>query len=183
MNKTIKGAFAASTAAVLLMGGAGSLAYWSDAETVGGSTITAGNLDLDATACNTAGWVVNNTIEKVVDQPFAATDKVVPGDVLTKTCTITVTAVGKNLRATLGATPPVATGSTMPADSFTLTSSFTRNNQPLTSVTSADVNKDIKAVITVAFPIKNVVDNNSKLTNVTLSAVTVTATQATTPAA
>ncbi len=41
MNKTTKGALAASAAAVLLLGGAGSLAYWSDAETIQGGDVTA----------------------------------------------------------------------------------------------------------------------------------------------
>jgi alternate signal-mediated exported protein len=178
MNKTIKGAFAASTAAVLLMGGAGSLAYWSDSDTTAGATITAGELDIDAASCNTAGWTVSNTVEKVSNVAFVpGTDAVVPGDVLTKTCTVAIRAVGKDLRASLAVTPPTATG-TMASDSYTLTSSFTRGTESMSVIKPADANKTINAVITVAFPIKTTVDNASMLKNVNLSAITVTATQA-----
>lgn len=50
MNKTTKGALAAGAAGILLLGGAGSYALWSDAETVQGGTITAGNLDISPVA-------------------------------------------------------------------------------------------------------------------------------------
>ena len=39
MNRTTKGAIAAGAAAVLLLGGAGSLAYWSDCQDAAGGTI------------------------------------------------------------------------------------------------------------------------------------------------
>ncbi len=180
MNKTVKGAFAATAAVALLAGGAGTLAYWNDSDTVTGSSFTAGQLDIDAANCNTAGWTVTNTLEGVNNVAFVpGTDKVVPGDVLKKTCTVAITAVGKNLRASLGVTPPTATGSTMAADSYTLTSSFTRGTQSMTVITDDDTNKTIDAVITLSFPIKTVVDNTSQLKKVDLSLITVTATQAT----
>ena len=56
MNKTVKGAFAAGTAAFLLVGGAGSLAYWNDTANVAGSTINSGTLTLDSSSCGTAAW-------------------------------------------------------------------------------------------------------------------------------
>src|SRR5687767_11072956 len=46
MSKTFKGAGAAIVAGVLLIGGAGSLAYWSDAEGVTGGSISSGELKL-----------------------------------------------------------------------------------------------------------------------------------------
>jgi alternate signal-mediated exported protein len=182
MNKNVKGSLAAAAAAVLLLGGAGSLAFWNDSQTVTGTTVNAGELKLDASSCGTAGWTVSNSVEKVSNVAFdPATEKVVPGDVLTKTCNVQVTAVGKNLRAVLAATPPTATGSTMATADYQLSSTFTRDGQPLTSVKSTDVNKTIVATITLGFPIKAGVpaDNASQLKNVVLSAVTVTATQAT----
>ncbi len=55
MNRSTKGAIAAAAAAVLLLGGAGSLAYWSADGEVGGDTITSGSFTL--TALPTAdGW-------------------------------------------------------------------------------------------------------------------------------
>ena len=47
MKKSTKGALAATTAGVLLLGGAGSLAFWSDS--IGGSTISSGHISLDDT--------------------------------------------------------------------------------------------------------------------------------------
>ena len=46
MNKTTKGAIAAAAAGALLLGGIGSLAYWTDSDPVGGGTFTAGSLSL-----------------------------------------------------------------------------------------------------------------------------------------
>ncbi len=105
MNKTIKGVLAAGTASVLLVGGAGTLAYWNDTATVGGATFTAGDLKLDATSCTTAGWTVTNSVTQTTAVAFTpGSDKVVPGDVLKKTCTVGIVAVGKNLKADLGVT-------------------------------------------------------------------------------
>ena len=63
MNKTAKGALAASAAAVLLAGGAGTLAFWTDSANVNGGSITAGTLGIaplvvapNTQACDT-NWV------------------------------------------------------------------------------------------------------------------------------
>ena len=52
MKKSTKGALAASSAAVLLLGGAGSLAFWSDSQDVGSANITSGELTLGAPDCS-----------------------------------------------------------------------------------------------------------------------------------
>ena len=65
MNKNVKGSLAAAAAAVLLLGGAGSLAFWNDSQTVAGTTINAGELKLDAASCSAAGWTVSNSVEGV----------------------------------------------------------------------------------------------------------------------
>ncbi len=69
MNKTIKGVLAAGTASVLLVGGAGTLAYWNDSATVGGATFTAGDLKLDASSCASAGWTVTNSVARPPRSP------------------------------------------------------------------------------------------------------------------
>jgi alternate signal-mediated exported protein len=46
MNSTTKGSLAAVVAALLLTGGAGTLAYWNDTENVPGGPISSGQLDL-----------------------------------------------------------------------------------------------------------------------------------------
>lgn len=50
MNKFAKGSLAAGAGVVLLLGGAGTLAYWNDTAELNGGTINAGKLDLDAAA-------------------------------------------------------------------------------------------------------------------------------------
>ncbi|MEN8674165.1 alternate-type signal peptide domain-containing protein [Nocardioides sp.] len=90
MNKTTKGSLAAGAAAVLLLGGAGSLAYWTDNATVDGTSITSGYMKLTDPDCGD-GWLLEGV---------AYTDQLlVPGDTLTKSCTFVLNAEGDNLLA------------------------------------------------------------------------------------
>lgn len=148
MKNTTKGAFAASAAAVLLLGGAGSLAYWSDAETIQGGDVTAGNLSLDAPSCD-ATW-------KYATGKAGAGSTVVrfvPGDVITKKCTFVVRGSGDNLAATLTtpATYNIGTGdvSATVAAAYTLGTTAIGNSA---QVTSADNGKTVTATLTVTFP-------------------------------
>jgi alternate signal-mediated exported protein len=86
MNKSTKGALAAAAAGVLLLGGAGTLAFWTDTESTPGVTINTGHLDLTDLDCGT-GWEL--------DGGTAYTSQLlVPGDTLTKTCTATLDIAG-----------------------------------------------------------------------------------------
>lgn len=87
MKKSTKGALAASAAGVLLLGGAGSLAFWSESQTTDAGTLASGDLTLSAVTC--AGWV----------EGAAAIIKIVPGDVVTNDCTATLTLVGEHIGA------------------------------------------------------------------------------------
>jgi alternate signal-mediated exported protein len=104
MKNSMKGALAAGAAAVLLLGGAGSLAYWSDSATVNGGVISSGSLTLDAGTCD-AGWT------HVVGG--AAVVEVVPGDAIAKDCRFTIGAAGDNLSA-LPTTPGAVTYTVTP---------------------------------------------------------------------
>ncbi len=178
MNKTIKGVLAAGTASVLLVGGAGTLAYWNDSATVGGATFTAGDLKLDATSCASAGWTVTNSVTQTTAVAFApGSDKVVPGDVLKKTCTVGIVAVGKNLKADLGVTGGTSTASTMDSGSFSVVGDFKLGGQALSTITSANTGQSVAATITVTVPRGTSVDNASKLKTINLADYTVTATQ------
>ncbi len=126
MKNSIKGAIAAGGAAVILLGGAGSLAYWNSTDTIAGGTITSGDLVIDATRCDDAEWTVSNTVEGVTQATFGALEDIVRGDKLTKTCTVDIVAVGTNLRARLGATGGAETG-TLEADDYDVTSTFQIN--------------------------------------------------------
>jgi alternate signal-mediated exported protein len=87
MKKSTKGALAAGSAAVLLMGGAGTLAFWTDTVTVDGTDIQSGHLSLDLGSCD--GWTL--------DGGDAYTDQLlVPGDTLTQDCTYTLDIAGEH---------------------------------------------------------------------------------------
>ena len=79
MNKTTKGSLAAGAAAVLLLGGAGSLAYWTDAASIDGGSITSGTLTLDAGTC--AGWTYSDGAAGA----GKTVELFVPGDLVTNT--------------------------------------------------------------------------------------------------
>lgn len=174
MNKSTKGALAAAAGAVLLLGGAGSLAYWNDTATVDGGTLNSGSLKLtDTTAgggCSSAAW----TLDAAENPPGSvfnlATDTLVPGDVLTKKCTYTISAVGKHLRATVAATGAAASGTLAPA--LSTTGTFTSAGTAVTSVTSADNGKTLDATISVTFDPAS--DNTTQVKTATLNNLVVT---------
>lgn len=89
MNKLTKAGIATAAGIALLMGGAGTLAYWNDGLGLdSGNSIVAGHLDLVSEG--DGAW----------DQ---ALDYIVPGDTVTYTETLTLSAVGDNLEFDLAA--------------------------------------------------------------------------------
>ncbi|MDQ6526849.1 alternate-type signal peptide domain-containing protein [Nocardioides sp. LHD-245] len=96
MKKTTKGALAAGTAAVLLMGGAGTLAYWTDSATVAGTGVTTGHLKLINADCGD-GWLVDAGTPD--EFPLVGATRLVPGDTFSQTCTYDVDAVGDHILA------------------------------------------------------------------------------------
>lgn len=106
MRNSIKAALAATAGGALLLGGAGSLAYWQDAETEGAHTITSGRLDLSAPDCGN-GW---NDGTGDID---LAVFRIVPGDTLTMACEFTVDAAGDNLLTELAFTKPALDSNTL----------------------------------------------------------------------
>jgi len=86
MNKFAKGSIAAGVGIVLLLGGGGTFALWNGTAAINSATVTSGKLTL--TKSGTGAWNTNPA-------------KWVPGDTFTYTDTLTVTAVGDNIEATL----------------------------------------------------------------------------------
>jgi alternate signal-mediated exported protein len=175
MKKSTKGAVAAAAAGVLLLGGAGSLAFWSDAVTVGGDTISSGHLSLDDTTgttddCADADWLLDGG--SVFD---TASGLLVPGDTLTKICTFDVSALGEHLSANLAATGGTSTGGL--ASQVSTAAAFTVAGATASSIDESNDGDEVSAKITLTF-------NGVTATNVSqdeslvLSAYTVTATQA-----
>ena len=168
MNKSTKGAIAAGAAAALLLGGAGSLAYWNATGTIAGGSISSGTLTL--TAKDTGTWKLNGTTVA------AATTKIVPGDELVYTGSYTIGATGNNIQGNLAVTGGTGTAWT----GSTLTSTFKLDGTAVTGttpITGAQNGKDVAAEITIDFPFGSTADNSSQAKTVTLSNVGVTLTQ------
>lgn len=173
MKKSIKGALAAGSAAALLLGGAGSLAYWTDSATVAGGDITSGDLTLTTIAC--ADWQLDS--DGGTGGPLAGR-LIVPGDTLTKTCTYTLHATGEHLEGTLDVDTPAWAGDL--AGKVTTGATFTVGTTPVTPGTPVTFqdgpDQTVTAAFTVDFPY-GTEDNSSKDLTATLDDITVTVTQ------
>lgn len=140
MNKLTKATIAAAAGVCLLLGTGGTLAYWNGSAQVATGAITAGNLKV---AQPTAGtWTVTNgsgvTNASIAD---INTFRAVPGDVLTYTTNVTVTASGTNLKfkATTAAASIAPADSSKDADLklATLLSTPANNSTTIGTITSA----------------------------------------------
>ena len=149
MNKSTKGALAAAVAGVLLLGGGGTLAYWNATAPGTGVSVTAGELKIANNDCQTADWVFDGS-EVTADKVYAAGDLLVPGDVLTKTCSFDITATGEHLRASLAVTNPTLSGAL--ASALTVDSTFEIGGATVPSeITEANNGNTVDAVITLTF--------------------------------
>lgn len=105
----VKGAVAAAAGIAVLLGGAGTFAMWNASSAIGTADATTGHLtatfDEDGVA-----WVDANNANKSVD---IETFRLVPGDELVGTTTITVDAVGDNIA--VAASAAETDGGTLPA--------------------------------------------------------------------
>lgn len=188
MKQATKGALAAATAGILLTGGAGTLAYWSDSETIGGTGIDSGTLrldpkDLDAVATGVqecTAWTLDGNTSYT-----AGTTLLVPGDVLTRSCSYTVEATGAHLSATLDLVQPTfATGSAATlTNELTTSAAYTLNGTEALddkTVSSTNDGEVLKADVKVVF--KNVNNLTAQGLSATLDALTVSVTQQAHPA-
>lgn len=153
ISRSSKGAIAAAAAGVLLLGGAGSLAYWNDSQTVTGGSISSGTLSLT----QEAGQVCSSWTLDAAGGPTAYTPGVtliVPGDVITKTCDYTVNASGAHLAADLTMDATSITGSNDLSAALTAAATYTlggfvvATGADITSSNDLDV---LNAEITVTF--------------------------------
>jgi alternate signal-mediated exported protein len=154
MNKSTKGAIAAAGAGVLLLGGAGTLAFWNDTDTLNGGTLTAGTLDLSDVTCG-ANWLEGGN-------PVAV---IVPGDTVTKECTGTITLTGDHIEADVTldsasvATAEAAFNDAAPdavaGDAVDITAGLTGGG----TITASGA---ISVTITVTWPYGTIADNESQ---------------------
>ncbi|GAB6937817.1 hypothetical protein JCM11754A_13410 [Isoptericola variabilis] len=87
VNRLTKAAIAVGGAAVLLVGGAQTIAYWTAQGTATGSDVTAGTLTMSDGACG--DWTL--------DGGGSVAAGIVPGDTVTTTCTLAVGGTGDHL--------------------------------------------------------------------------------------
>ena len=117
MNKLVKGSIAGAAGIILLMGGAGSLAYWNDSATAGpasgSNSITAGTLTV--TAVNAGAWTKGfyNASNVLVGSVGAVANlsavRIVPGNRLVYTQQFNIVGTGDDLYFTIGSTAGAVT--------------------------------------------------------------------------
>jgi alternate signal-mediated exported protein len=141
-KKVAIAAIAGSVGVALLLGGAGTLAYWTD-NSATSQEIQSGSLALGTISDE---WGIQNGTGAV--QAF--TGPIVPGDVLTTTVSVPVDVTGQNMKATLDVTDAVVDGD--PALESALQVKVVSVNG--TAGTSTTVTKDstVPVVISVTFP-------------------------------
>lgn len=186
MKKATKGALAAAAAGTMLVGGYGSLATWTSQKTINGGTINSGTLSLSAPVCNNTSVAGTHDWQYAADDSaFSFTDKIVPGEVITKVCRVTLTGEGKNLSASLtlaGASITDDANAATTLDSvLDASATFKVDGVDKTSpvaLTSADFasssTKQVLVTISVTFP-STVTNTDSQgmaaaLTNLTITA-------------
>ncbi|MCP2265807.1 alternate-type signal peptide domain-containing protein [Promicromonospora thailandica] len=90
MERLTKAALATGGAAVLLLGGAGTIAYWTAEGTADGPDIVSGSFTVAATACDDT-WTLDD------DTPLPADGAIVPGETVSLECVYTMEAEGEHL--------------------------------------------------------------------------------------
>lgn len=161
MNKLVKGGLAAAAGIALLMGGAGSLAYWNSSSTAASGAIQTGHLKL--TAGTVSGW---------------SKAHLVPGDTDTYTQHFTLDMLGDDIKVSLATSVASPTG-TLPAG-VTVTTAYTVDGQSWDGSTKEFANAataathDVVVTVSVAFASSA---TGSMDAGYTPGAVTVTATQ------
>lgn len=105
MRTSVKIALAGSLGGVLLVGGAGSLAYWQDGVTAPGRSLGSGTLEFTSSSCPSWTYVGGTGPAETV----ASGDLLVPGDSVVRDCTYVITAKGAHVGAELEVTQSAAT--------------------------------------------------------------------------
>lgn len=153
MNKSVKGALAGGVGVLLLLGGASTLAYWSDSEDITAGDIDSGSLSLTQEGVQTcSAWTLDSWGGATAYTP--GTTLVVPGDVITKTCDYTVNSTGAHLTADLGFEAAVISGGNDLAAALSATATYTLDGSPVldgADITSANDGDVLNAVIEVVF--------------------------------
>lgn len=129
MKKNTKGAIALGAAALLLAGGAGTYATWSDDASLGGGTVQTGHLTITEVA-GESGWTWATPGKTGAFDPL--TDVIVPGDSVKFQGKYTLGIEGTNITASVVATDPTTgtlpTGLTWAGDESSALTGLTEAN-------------------------------------------------------
>lgn len=171
MERLTKAALATAGAAALLVGGAGTLAFWTAEGSATGTDVTSGTLTLADGAC--ADWEL--------DGGGAVTEGIVPGDTVTTDCTMALDGTGDHLGlSAITVTEPAWTETNaltgaleLAVDSATLDGAEV--TLPLAESVPVTGPSDLVVTVAATFP-EDAADDTQALT-ATLEAVTVSVVQ------
>lgn len=181
MKKSTKGALAGGAAAFLLLGGAGSLAYWSDNADVTGTTVESGHLAVINNDCGTADWQLDNS-----GGPVSASTRIVPGDTITKTCSFEIEGEGDhfdNVGITI-ASPSwnASSDATLVSKLGTVSATYKDHlNNTVTSGGTLDVGEVVTATFSFTFDPVGTTLHQAENATATLDTIAITVTQNHTP--
>lgn len=171
MERMTKAALATAGAAALLVGGAGTLAFWTAEGTATGTDVTSGTLTMTDGACG--DWAL--------DGGGAIAEGIVPGDTVTTDCTMAIGGTGDHLALgdiavtspTWAEDNPLATALELDAVSATLDG--TDLELPVTAPVA--VGEASPLVVTVSATLPEDSGNDTQALTATLADVTVQVTQ------
>jgi len=146
MKKLITGAVAGTIGIALLLGGAGTFALWNTSTPISAQTVTAGHLNLTAA---TGSWKTSGgtAIANIANY------KIIPGQTIVYTTTLTVDAVGDGIKAQL--TSPTLSGTGGLDGIVTKTLAVTSTTATATSgnnLTFGAGTSTVNVTVTIAFP-------------------------------
>lgn len=144
MKKSTKGLIAAAAGIALLTGVGGTFAEWRESQEVPGGSVTAGHLDWTVAA---GAWndITTGTPAAITIGDF----RMVPGDILEYSTTVTPDLVGDNLTATLTADIASATGTLV--DDVAVTAEVNDSGSATMQLTPASTTA-IPVTVTVTMP-------------------------------
>ncbi|ALG84086.1 alternate-type signal peptide domain-containing protein [Gordonia phthalatica] len=145
MNRKTKGALALGAGAIILLGGAGSFALWSDTSDIADGQVVTGDFNLECDAGGTWTDISNDTLTGPTITP--TTDFMVPGDTWKYAAMCTPTFTGKNIKATLAVD---LAGTTVPSNNFAVTSTVNGVDSTTTPFTASS-GSPVPVTVTVEF--------------------------------
>ncbi len=187
MKKFVKASIATAAGVTLLLGGAGTFASWNASATTAGATIASGNMVVEDSGV--AGvWSANGTTIDLASYAIA------PGDVLTYSKTLSVSAEGDSIQATLALTGGSIAAADLADASDQALAGYLQENATLTASGegisgtgptftvapgSGVVDEDVTVTVSIAFPAGDTAGGNNDAMGgaVNLSDLTVTLTQ------